>query len=108
MTRVRPVPTALLLLLALLVVSLVSARPAAADEVMQRAAEALRSSPVYVDPGAENLIDDAAADQLLARVESVKTPTFVVVRRPISSNDYRNANEFLSDLRRRTGREACT
>jgi hypothetical protein len=56
---------ALLLTVGLL---LVLAAPAGAQEEIDRAAEALREDPVYVDPGAEDALSADDADEVRARI----------------------------------------
>lgn len=57
--------TMLLTLLALMAL----AAPAAAQESVDRAVEALQSDSVYVEPGAENAISDSEAEALRRRIE---------------------------------------
>ena len=52
-----------------LLVLLVLAPPVAAQEVIERAVQALRSDPVYVDPDAERAIGAADAERVRRRIE---------------------------------------
>ncbi|WP_327401092.1 hypothetical protein OG194_13370 [Streptomyces sp. NBC_01288] len=77
--RTRSLPgLPLALLLALLLAALTMASPAAADTGVSTIAQALRKSPVYVDPAASAL-SSADADALAQRVEKADKPVFLVV-----------------------------
>ncbi len=67
------------LLLALLLAALTMASPAAADTGVSTIAQALRKSPVYVDPSASGLLSTAEADALAKRIKDADKPVFVVV-----------------------------
>ncbi|MEU5255010.1 hypothetical protein [Streptomyces longwoodensis] len=91
---------ALLAALALAVLTVLSAgapRAAAATGV-SRIAEALRESPVYVDPAASAQLSPADAQALRKRIEDADKPVFVAVL----PADYPTRNLF-TDLRTATG-----
>ncbi|MFI5878708.1 hypothetical protein [Streptomyces sp. NPDC051554] len=67
------------LLLALLLAALTMASPAAADTGVSTIAQALRKSPVYVDPSASGRLSTADADALAKRIKDADKPVFVVV-----------------------------
>ena len=67
------------LLLALLLAALTMASPAAADTGVSTIAQALRKSPVYVDPAASGQLSTADADALAKRIKDADKPVFVVV-----------------------------
>lgn len=100
MSRARLVLAALA---AALVALSVTAAPAAAGEVLQRAINALRSDPpVYVDAGA-GVVPADALSQLRAAAENSQTPLYVAV---ISSDpDYRSGGEAVRELARGVGRD---
>ncbi|MEV8538302.1 hypothetical protein [Streptomyces sp. NPDC051572] len=74
--RIRSLPG---LLLALLLAALTMASPAAADTGVSTIAQALRKSPVYVDPSASGRLSTADADALAKRIKDADKPVFVVV-----------------------------
>ncbi|WP_405974186.1 hypothetical protein OG496_38690 [Streptomyces sp. NBC_00988] len=67
------------LLLALLLAALIMASPAAADTGVSTIGQALRKSPVYVDPSASGRLSTADADALAKRIKDADKPVFVVV-----------------------------
>ncbi|WOX12805.1 hypothetical protein [Streptomyces sp. N50] len=67
------------LLLALLLAALTMGSPAAADTGVSTIAQALRKSPVYVDPAASGQLSAADADALAKRIKDADKPVFVVV-----------------------------
>lgn len=67
------------LLLALLLAALTMASPAAADTGVSTIAQALRKSPVYVDPSAGSALSSSDADALAQRIKKADKPVFVVV-----------------------------
>lgn len=85
----RRVPFAVLVVAAIVTL----AGPAGAFQALQttttaltEAADALRSTPVYVDPGAERAIDDTAAGQLADQITASGQPIFLAVL-PASAAD---------------------
>ncbi len=58
---------------------LAAATPAYADAVIDRAALALQTSPVYNDPTAEKALADTEAAQVLADVQAAGSPLYVAV-----------------------------
>src|SRR5919107_3790249 len=52
-----------------LLLALIAAPAASAQDVVGEAAQALASDPVYVDPGAERAISGADADRIRQRIE---------------------------------------
>jgi hypothetical protein len=74
-------------LLSVLAVSLVAAAPARAQGTLTEAAQALRDSPVYVDPGAERALTDRQATRLRDLIaEEHAGPMYVAVL-PASARD---------------------
>ncbi|MGW1556758.1 hypothetical protein ACWCQ1_09600 [Streptomyces sp. NPDC002144] len=67
------------LLLAALTVLSAGAPPASADTSVSTIAEALRKSPVYVDPAASGQLSKADADALAKEIKDAGKPLFVVV-----------------------------
>ena len=86
------------LLLALLFAALTMASPAAADTGVSTIAQALRKSPVYVDPSTSGQLSTADADALTKRIKDADKPVFVAVL----PADYPTANLF-TNLRTATG-----
>jgi hypothetical protein len=95
--RNRSLPALLLAVLAL-VVATVLAPGASADTSVSTVAQALRKSPVYVDPAASGQLSKADADALAKRIEDADKPLFIAVL----PAGYPTANLF-SDLRAATG-----
>jgi hypothetical protein len=91
---------ALLLTLAAL---LALAAPAAAQDAVDQAADALRSDPVYVDPDAERALSDSEAEALRARIEDEGVPVKVAIL-PASAGD---AEQVATELRQATGATAA-
>jgi hypothetical protein len=92
----RPLVTALALLLAL-------AAPAAAQDAVDRAADALQDDPVYVDPEAADVISESEADELRSKIEEDGVPVTIAIL-PASAGD---AEQAVSELRERTGTAAA-
>src|SRR4051794_2880644 len=70
----------LLVPLAALAALLAAASPARAGEILDRAAEALRSDPVYVDPQARPTLTAAQADRLRESIDTTGAePTYIAV-----------------------------
>ncbi|MCX5237862.1 hypothetical protein OG824_21925 [Streptomyces prunicolor] len=86
------------LLLALLLAALTMATPAAADTGVSTIGDALRKSPVYVDPSASAQLSTTDADELTKRIKDADKPVFVAVL----PADYPTANLF-TNLRTATG-----
>lgn len=86
------------LLLALLLAALTMASPAAADTGVSTIAQALRKSPVYVDPSTSGQLSTTDADALTKRIKDADKPVFVAVL----PADYPTANLF-TNLRTATG-----
>jgi hypothetical protein len=78
-----------------LILGLVLAAPAAAQDV----AQALRDDTVYVDPDAEMPISEGEADALRRRIEDEGVPVKIAIL-PASAGD---AEQVVEDLRRETG-----
>ncbi|MQY39420.1 hypothetical protein SRB17_74470 [Streptomyces sp. RB17] len=95
--RTRSLP-ALLLAALTLVVATVFAPGASADTSISAIAQALRKSPVYVDPAASAQLPKADADALARRIKGADKPLFIAVL----PAGYPTANLF-SDLRAATG-----
>ncbi|MGW2486644.1 hypothetical protein ACWCV9_05410 [Streptomyces sp. NPDC001606] len=95
--RTRLFPALLLAVLALLAVT-TSAPRASADTSVSTIAQALRKSPVYVDPAAAGQLSAADADALSARIKKADKPLFIAVL----PAGYRTAGLF-RDLRAATG-----
>ncbi|MGW1912508.1 hypothetical protein ACWCQS_17740 [Streptomyces sp. NPDC002076] len=95
--RTRSLPALLLAALAL-VVATVFAPGASADTSISAVAQALRKSPVYVDPAASAQLPRADADALAKRIKDANKPLFIAVL----PAGYPTANLF-SDLRAATG-----
>jgi hypothetical protein len=95
--RNRSLPALLLAVLAL-VMATVFAPGASADTSISTVAQALRKSPVYVDPAASGRLSKADADALAKRIEDADKPLFIAVL----PAGYPTANLF-SDLRAATG-----
>ncbi|MER6604974.1 hypothetical protein ABT282_03395 [Streptomyces sp. NPDC000927] len=78
----RTSPLLLPLALALAVCALLATTPAtahAADTGLGAVAEALRKSPVYVDPRARDKLSEADAEELAKKIEDADRPVFVAV-----------------------------
>jgi hypothetical protein len=86
---------------------LLSVAPAAAQtdtQVLDRAARALRSDPVYVDPSAERRIDGAAADRLRQRIRDRGSAIFLAVLPGSAVTDAGgDASDLASTLGQRVG-----
>ncbi|MGW1803622.1 hypothetical protein [Streptomyces sp. NPDC002078] len=95
--RTRSLPALLLAALALVVATLF-APGASADTSISTVAQALRKSPVYVDPAASAQLPRADADALAKRIKDANKPLFIAVL----PAGYPTANLF-SDLRAATG-----
>ncbi|MGW7523138.1 hypothetical protein [Streptomyces sp. NPDC054783] len=95
--RTRSLPALLLAALALVVATLF-APAASADTSISAIAQALRKSPVYVDPAASAQLPKADADALAKRIKDANKPLFVAVL----PAGYPTRNLF-SDLRAATG-----
>jgi hypothetical protein len=95
--RTRSLPALLLAALALAVATLF-APAAGADTSINAVAQALRKSPVYVDPAASAQLPKADADALAKRIKDANKPLFIAVL----PAGYPTANLF-SDLRAATG-----
>jgi hypothetical protein len=91
---------ALLLTLAAL---LALAAPAAAQDPVDQAVEALRDDSVYVDPEAERALSDSEAEALRARIEDEGVPVKVAIL-PASAGD---AEQVATELRQATGATAA-
>jgi hypothetical protein len=88
---------ALLLTLAIL---LALAAPASAQDAVDRAAEALQDDPVYVAPGAPDVLSESEADALRQRIEAEG----VAVNITIFPETAGEAEQIATELRRQTGR----
>ncbi|MFE8946685.1 hypothetical protein [Streptomyces sp. NPDC007856] len=95
--RTRSLPALLLAALAL-VAATVFAPGASADTSISAVAQALRKSPVYVDPAASAQLPRADADALAKRIKDANKPLFIAVL----PAGYPTAHLF-SDLRAATG-----
>ncbi|MGW0208064.1 hypothetical protein ACWDZ8_20385 [Streptomyces sp. NPDC003233] len=95
--RTRSLPAVLLAALAL-VVATVFAPGASADTSISAVAQALRKSPVYVDPAASAQLPRADADALAKHIKDANKPLFIAVL----PAGYPTAHLF-SDLRAATG-----
>ena len=90
-------------LLLTLAALLALATPAAAQDAVEQAADALRADPVYVDPEAERAISDSEADAVRRRIEEDGVPVKIAVL-PASAGD---AEQVATDLRQATGSTAA-
>ncbi|MEU1007314.1 hypothetical protein [Streptomyces sp. NPDC005890] len=95
--RTRSLPALLLAVLALVLATLY-APGASADTSVSAVARALRQSPVYVDPAAQDQLSAADADTLAARIKDADKPLFIAVL----PAGYPTTNLF-ADLRSATG-----
>ncbi|MGJ5753148.1 hypothetical protein FB563_1273 [Streptomyces puniciscabiei] len=95
--RTRSLPALLLATLALVLATLV-APGASAQTGISTIAEALRKSPVYVDPAASAQLPKADADALAKRIKDANKPLFIAVL----PAGYPTTNLF-ADLRAATG-----
>ncbi|EST33630.1 hypothetical protein [Streptomyces roseochromogenus] len=95
--RNRSLPALLLAALAL-VLATAFAPGASADTSVSSVAQALRKSPVYVDPAASAQLPKADADALAKRIKDANKPLFIAVL----PAGYPTANLF-ADLRAATG-----
>ncbi|MFF4714087.1 hypothetical protein ACFY2V_22205 [Streptomyces eurythermus] len=95
--RTRSLPALLLAALALVLATLY-APPASAETSVSTIAQALRKSPVYVDPAARDQLPAGTAEALAARIERADRPLFIAVL----PAGYPTANLF-TDLRAATG-----
>ncbi|MCG7204886.1 hypothetical protein MB828_13815 [Streptomyces arenae] len=95
--RTRSLPALLLAVLALLAVT-VGAPQATAATGVSTIADALRRSPVYVDPAAAAQLSTAEADTLARRIKDADRPLFIAVL----PAGYPTRNLF-TDLRTATG-----
>jgi hypothetical protein len=76
--RTRSLPALLLAVLAL-VLATTFAPGASADTSISTIAQALRTSPVYVDPAASGQLSGADADALAKRIKNADKPLFIAV-----------------------------
>ncbi|MEW2515156.1 hypothetical protein [Streptomyces sp. NPDC046870] len=95
--RTRSLPALLLAALALALTTLF-APGASADTSVSTIAQALRKSPVYVDPAARDQLSAADADTLATRIKDADKPLFIAVL----PAGYPTRNLF-TDLRSATG-----
>ncbi|MFE9357935.1 hypothetical protein ACFYPB_28015 [Streptomyces olivaceoviridis] len=95
--RTRSLP-ALLLTALVLVLTTLYAPGASADTSVSTIAQALRKSPVYVDPAARDQLSAADADTLATRIKDADKPLFIAVL----PAGYPTTNLF-ADLRSATG-----
>ncbi|MFE9902981.1 hypothetical protein [Streptomyces achromogenes] len=95
--RTRSLP-ALLLAALTLVLATLYAPPASAETSVSTIAQALRKSPVYVDPAARDQLPANTAEALAARIKRADKPLFIAVL----PAGYPTANLF-TDLRAATG-----
>ncbi|MEU9477208.1 hypothetical protein [Streptomyces sp. NPDC048191] len=95
--RTRSLPALLLAVLALVLPTL-CAPGASADTSVSTIAQALRQSPVYVDPAASAQLPKADADALAKRIKDADKPLFIAVL----PAGYPTSNLF-TDLRAATG-----
>ncbi|MGW2463340.1 hypothetical protein ACWC2M_30720 [Streptomyces sp. NPDC001761] len=95
--RTRSLPALLLAALALALTTLF-APAASADTSVSTIAQALRKSPVYVDPAARDQLSAADADTLATRIKDADKPLFIAVL----PAGYPTGNLF-ADLRSATG-----
>ncbi|MGW1050288.1 hypothetical protein ACWDBD_08180 [Streptomyces sp. NPDC001118] len=95
--RIRSLPALLLAVLALVLATPFTPR-ASADTSISALAQALRKSPVYVDPAASAQLSTADADALAKRIKDANKPLFIAVL----PAGYPTANLF-SGLRAATG-----
>ncbi|MEW2289127.1 hypothetical protein [Streptomyces sp. NPDC047841] len=95
--RTRSLPALLLTALALALTTLF-APGASADTSVSTIAQALRQSPVYVDPAARDQLSAADADTLATRIKDAGKPLFIAVL----PAGYPTGNLF-ADLRSATG-----
>ncbi|MFF9584196.1 hypothetical protein [Streptomyces achromogenes] len=95
--RTRSLPALLLAALALVLATLY-APPASAQTSVSTIAQALRKSPVYVDPAARNQLPADTAEALAARIKRADRPLFIAVL----PAGYPTADLF-TDLRAATG-----
>ncbi|MFG2359986.1 hypothetical protein [Streptomyces sp. NPDC048521] len=95
--RNRSLPALLLAALALVMATTFAPR-ASAQTSISTIADALRKSPVYVDPAASAQLPKQDADALAKRIKDADKPLFITVL----PADYPTANLF-SDLRAATG-----
>ncbi|MGP3983981.1 hypothetical protein [Streptomyces sp. KR80] len=85
---------------AVLVLMAVMASGARAADGLDRAAEALKQGPVYVDPRAGDALPSAEADALADKIERADKPVFVAVLPAASEFD---RTTLLQDLRTEVG-----
>ncbi|MEV4337956.1 hypothetical protein [Streptomyces sp. NPDC049590] len=95
--RTRSLPALLLAALALVLATLY-APPASAETSVSTIAQALRKSPVYVDPAARDQLPAGTAEALAARIKRADRPLFIAVL----PAGYPTAGLF-TDLRAATG-----
>ncbi|MEU5079308.1 MULTISPECIES: hypothetical protein [Streptomyces] len=95
--RTRSLPALLLAALALVLATLY-APPASAETSVSTIAQALRKSPVYVDPAARDQLPANTAEALAARIKRADKPLFIAVL----PAGYPTAGLF-TDLRAATG-----
>ncbi len=84
--------------LAVLALLTAAAPGAHAATDLSKIAEALRASPVYVDPAASGLLSSSDADALAAKIKDADKPVFVAVL----PADYPHQN-LMTNLRTETG-----
>ncbi|NBE55844.1 hypothetical protein [Streptomyces boluensis] len=95
---VRIIVRVVLALLLALGVALTAAPGAQAETPVSEVAQALRESPVYVDPAASDQLSDSQADALATKIEDADKPVFVAVL----PADYPKTDLF-AKLRAQTG-----
>src|SRR5512147_1528936 len=78
LSRTRSLPALLMAALALVLATAFAPR-ASADTGISTIAQALRTSPVYVDPAASGQLSKADADTLAKRIKNADKPLFIAV-----------------------------
>lgn len=97
-SRLFPLLTGMLLFLSAVLLGTVGSASAATG--VQEAGQALRQSPVYVDPGARDQLSRSEANALAEKIEDADKPVFVAV---LPEGDRFPEQNLLSDLRTATG-----
>jgi hypothetical protein len=90
-------------LLLTLVLLLAMAAPAAAQDAVDQAVQALQDDAVYVDPDAEQAISESEADALRRQIDGEGVPVEIAIL-PADAGD---AEEIASRLREETGQSAA-